>query len=80
MYISNQEIYINSSPTKYDKIGVNIRFLDQLHLGSVCLDNLKIENNKHYNKIISKYVNSIIRPIFNIFFLNKVVVNPVNST
>ena len=37
------------------------------------------ENWKHYNKIIFKYVNSTVGPIFNIFFLNKVVVGLVNN-
>ena len=37
------------------------------------------ENWKHYNKIIFKCINSVIGPIFN-FFLNKVLVGPVNST
>ena len=41
---------------------------------------LKTENWKHCNKIIFKCVNSAVGPIFNIyFFLNKVVVGPVNS-
>ena len=39
---------------------------------------LKTENWKYCNKIIFKYVNSVVGPIFNIF-LNKVVVGPVNS-
>ena len=40
---------------------------------------LKIENWKHFSKIIFKCVNSAVGPIFNIFFLNKVVVGLVNS-
>ena len=40
---------------------------------------LKTENCKHCNKIISKCVNSAVGPIFNIFFLNKLVIGPVNS-
>ena len=38
---------------------------------------LKIENQKHSNKIIFKCVNSAVRSILKIF-LNKVVVGPVN--
>ena len=41
---------------------------------------LKIENWKHCSKIIFKCVNSNVGPIFNIFFMNKVVVGPINST
>ena len=37
------------------------------------------ENWKHCSKIIFKYVNSTVELIFNIFFLNKVIVGPVNS-
>ena len=41
---------------------------------------LKIENWKHYSKIIFKCVNSVVGSIFNIyFFLNKVLVGPINS-
>ena len=47
-------------------------------LGPICWK-LKTENGKYCNKIIFKYVNSAARPIFNIFFLNKVDVGPVNS-
>ena len=46
---------------------------------TVCLDTayfteswkLKIENWKYYNKIIFKYVNSIVRLIFNEIFVEK---------
>ena len=41
---------------------------------------LKIKNWKYYSKIIFKYVNSIMRPIFNFFFLNKMVVGSINRT
>ena len=37
------------------------------------------ENWKHYSKIIFKCVNSTVGSIFNFFFLNKVVVDLVNS-
>ena len=39
---------------------------------------LKIEKQKHCSKIIFKCMNSAVGPIFNIFFLNKVVVGPAN--
>ena len=53
----------------------------QLYLGSVWIQPilLKTENRKHYSKIIFKCVNSFVGPIFNYFFLNKVVVGPMNS-
>ena len=38
-----------------------------------------IENWKHCNKIIFKCVNSTVGPIFYIFFLNKVIMDPANS-
>ena len=41
---------------------------------------LKTESWKHCNKIILKCVNSAVAPIFNIFFLKKVVIGAVNST
>ena len=40
---------------------------------------LKIENWKYNNKIIFKYVNSTVEPIFNFNFKNKVVVGSINS-
>ena len=40
---------------------------------------LKTENWKHCSKIIFKCVNSTVRPIFNIFFMNKVAVGLINS-
>ena len=51
------------------------------YVGSIRIQHilLKTENWKHCSKIIFKCVNSVMRFIFNIFFLNKVVVGPVNS-
>ena len=40
---------------------------------------MKTENWKHYSKIIFKCVNSSVGPIFNFFFLNKAIVDSVNS-
>ena len=40
---------------------------------------LKNENKKYRSKIIFEWVNSIVGPIFNYFFLNNVVVGPINS-
>ena len=56
-----------------------VRFLKYVGSVQIELILLKPENKKHCNKIIFKCVNSTVRPIFNIFFLNKVVVGPVNS-
>ena len=40
---------------------------------------LKTENWKHCSKIIFKWVDSVVVPVFNIFFLNKVVLGLVNN-
>ena len=40
---------------------------------------LKTWRWKHGSKIIFKWVDSAVIPVFNIFFLNKAVVGPVNS-
>ena len=51
----------------------NLRIWDPFRLNLFLLK-LKTENWKHYSKIIFKYVNSIVGPIFNIFkYVNSVV-------
>ena len=40
---------------------------------------LKTENGKHCSKIIFKWVDSVVVPVFKFFFFNKVVLGPMNS-
>ena len=56
-----------------------VRFSKYVGSVQIQLILLKTENWKHCKKIIFKCVNSAVGPIFNFFFLNKVVVGPVNS-
>ena len=42
--------------------------------------NRKLKTEKQCSKIIFKCVNSTVKPIFNFFFLNKMVIGPMNST
>ena len=57
--------------------------MTKFYLGCVWIElillKLKTENEKHCSKIIFKCVNSIVGPIFNFFFLNKVVVGAMNN-
>ena len=57
-------------------------FLEHRLTGSVWIELIVAEtkNWKYYSKIIFKWVNSTVGSIFNIFFINKVVVGPINST
>ena len=57
-------------------------FLEHRLTGPVWIELIVTEtkNWKYYSKIIFKWVNSTVGSIFNIFFINKVVVGPINST
>ena len=57
-------------------------FLEHRLTGPVWIELIVTEtkNWKYYSKIIFKWINSTVGSIFNIFFINKVVVGPINST
>ena len=62
---------MNSSKNKLNSEIILIFYLHlNAHLGSVWIP-LIAENWKHYSKIIFKYVNSIVGPIFNVYFAEK---------
>ena len=56
-----------------------VRFSKYIGSVRIQLILLKTKNWKYRSKIIFEWVNSVVRPIFNIFFRNKVVVSLVNS-
>ena len=62
---------MNSSKNKLNSEIILIFHLHpNAHLGSVWILFIA-ENWKHYNKIVFKCINSIVRPIFNVYFAEK---------